>query len=438
MKHWKYLCFWIIGLACLQTFIMTTQIQSIEMSISERVVDTLEYKGLHRVETIMLGRDVVLTGDVSSPSANKNALRSVESVYGVRNVTSKLNINPLRLPHFRIIRDEHGIVLLQGELPSQKLVNQLAELVSKNIDHVIVVNEVFTEPEVTNPAWLEIVPGVLAEANQLVVMELEMGAGRLSIGGLLGSASDYKVMISRIEQFISSQGFQFVNKIGVHQLARELKYSEQLDTDVREVSDAAVSNEVVEEEVEEEVEQETVEEVDQEVGVGNTLSLNSEISSDVPQTTEMEIEVNLQESENAEVKPVVEDVETEALKMAQCQEEINDFIRITPIIFSTNSIELNEHGYNIVRDIALILDDCPVVNVNIHSHTDSSGNAESNLELSAQRAISVMNALNDLGVSESRLLAQGFGELKPIESNNSQEGSAKNRRIEIILERSKE
>jgi outer membrane protein OmpA-like peptidoglycan-associated protein len=68
----------------------------------------------------------------------------------------------------------------------------------------------------------------------------------------------------------------------------------------------------------------------------------------------------------------------------------------------------------------------------IGGHTDADGAADHNLVLSTQRAEAVKRQLEAMGVQGSRLTCKGFGESLPIAPNDTQEGKAKNRRVEFI------
>ena len=69
--------------------------------------------------------------------------------------------------------------------------------------------------------------------------------------------------------------------------------------------------------------------------------------------------------------------------------------------------------------------------VEISGHTDNVGDIKMNQKLSEDRAHSVKNFLLSEGVSESILTTIGYGESKPVESNNTIRGKAKNRRVEL-------
>jgi len=71
--------------------------------------------------------------------------------------------------------------------------------------------------------------------------------------------------------------------------------------------------------------------------------------------------------------------------------------------------------------------------LNIEGHTDATGSAEINQKLSAARAQAVLTFLKEMGVPEARMTAKGFGPDQPIAPNDTAEGRARNRRVEIIL-----
>jgi outer membrane protein OmpA-like peptidoglycan-associated protein len=75
----------------------------------------------------------------------------------------------------------------------------------------------------------------------------------------------------------------------------------------------------------------------------------------------------------------------------------------------------------------------PDKKIRVEGHTDSSGDAEANLELSEKRAQAVREALVGLGVAADRVTALGMGEDFPIASNEDEDGRAQNRRVDVIL-----
>ncbi|HEY8714481.1 MAG TPA: OmpA family protein [Candidatus Acidoferrum sp.] len=68
----------------------------------------------------------------------------------------------------------------------------------------------------------------------------------------------------------------------------------------------------------------------------------------------------------------------------------------------------------------------------VEGHTDNQGNAAANQALSERRAQAVVAWLTAHGVQASRLSAEGLGQTKPVADNGSEEGRAKNRRVELV------
>jgi len=71
--------------------------------------------------------------------------------------------------------------------------------------------------------------------------------------------------------------------------------------------------------------------------------------------------------------------------------------------------------------------------VDVFGHTDSTGSAQHNFDLSQRRALSVANYLSAQGVDSRRFAVTGFGKTRPIATNDTPEGRAQNRRVEIQL-----
>lgn len=105
------------------------------------------------------------------------------------------------------------------------------------------------------------------------------------------------------------------------------------------------------------------------------------------------------------------------------------------IQFRTGSATLLPASFPVLDDVYQVLTDAPNMRLRVEGHTDSEGGDDSNMRLSIERAQSVKVYLESKGLATSRLAAQGFGETKPLDTNRTPEGRAKNRRVEFhILE----
>lgn len=102
------------------------------------------------------------------------------------------------------------------------------------------------------------------------------------------------------------------------------------------------------------------------------------------------------------------------------------------INFDTGKWDLKSDGQAAVREIVAALKSAPALGIAIEGHTDNVGQAAANKSLSEKRAQSVMAAIVAGGIDAKRLSAAGFGQERPVADNRSEEGRAKNRRVELV------
>jgi len=103
------------------------------------------------------------------------------------------------------------------------------------------------------------------------------------------------------------------------------------------------------------------------------------------------------------------------------------------IYFDFNKSEIKPESDSALSEIAKLLKGEPTLKVNVVGHTDNVGTMESNMKLSLARAEAVVRALvTKHGIAADRLKGYGVGPLAPVASNDSEEGKAKNRRVELV------
>lgn len=102
------------------------------------------------------------------------------------------------------------------------------------------------------------------------------------------------------------------------------------------------------------------------------------------------------------------------------------------INFETGKSVIKPESQTIVEQIAAMLRSDPSLKVSIEGHTDNAGTPASNKTLSENRARSVVAALTAKGIDKTRLSSKGWGQEKPVADNTTEDGKAKNRRVEIV------
>lgn len=102
------------------------------------------------------------------------------------------------------------------------------------------------------------------------------------------------------------------------------------------------------------------------------------------------------------------------------------------ITFDIGKATIKEQSLPEINRILKLMNENPELSFEVQGHTDNTGNATLNQALSEQRAAAIVAKLVEMGISPSRLTAKGFGQSSPIADNSTDEGRAKNRRVEFV------
>lgn len=109
----------------------------------------------------------------------------------------------------------------------------------------------------------------------------------------------------------------------------------------------------------------------------------------------------------------------------------NGHVAIYGIHFNTGKADIQPDSEATLKEIVTLMQQDPALHLRVEGHTDNQGNATANESLSEMRAQSVVAWLAAHGVPAARLTAKGFGQTKPVADNSTEEGRAKNRRVEL-------
>jgi outer membrane protein OmpA-like peptidoglycan-associated protein len=115
------------------------------------------------------------------------------------------------------------------------------------------------------------------------------------------------------------------------------------------------------------------------------------------------------------------------------QTESGVVVTLGDVLFESGETSLRDEAMASLVEVVDLLQSEPDKDIRIEGHSDSTGDSETNLRISAQRANAVLDALVSLGVDPGRFTAGGMGEDFPIASNDTEEGRRQNRRVDVIL-----
>ncbi|HSN08941.1 MAG TPA: OmpA family protein, partial [Hanamia sp.] len=102
------------------------------------------------------------------------------------------------------------------------------------------------------------------------------------------------------------------------------------------------------------------------------------------------------------------------------------------ILFDVDKATLKPESMGSINEIYKLMQKNSSLKFEIDGHTDNTGDASHNLTLSQDRADAVKAQLTKMGIDGSRLTTKGFGDTKPMDSNDTPEGKANNRRVEFV------
>jgi outer membrane protein OmpA-like peptidoglycan-associated protein len=131
---------------------------------------------------------------------------------------------------------------------------------------------------------------------------------------------------------------------------------------------------------------------------------------------------------------VIEKAMEQEVTATDMADEINKsgHVAVYGIHFDTGKATIQPDSANVLEQIVNLLQQSSDLKLRVEGHTDSQGNATANQTLSEKRAQAVVAWLTSKGISASRLAAKGYGASKPVADNSTEDGRAKNRRVELV------
>jgi OmpA-OmpF porin, OOP family len=107
-------------------------------------------------------------------------------------------------------------------------------------------------------------------------------------------------------------------------------------------------------------------------------------------------------------------------------------VQLYGILFDLDKATLQPDSIEQLQHLLILLNENPDLSLEVQGHTDDQGSDDYNLELSSRRAETVVTWLGLFGIDSSRLEPKGYGESKPLQSNSTEAGRVKNRRVELV------
>jgi OOP family OmpA-OmpF porin len=136
--------------------------------------------------------------------------------------------------------------------------------------------------------------------------------------------------------------------------------------------------------------------------------------------------LNFNYSELTHMDPIIQHILLEAA-------EKGSVAVLKNLFFDTDKYDLKEKSITELEKVSRFLAENPAIRIEISGHTDNTGNPAYNQQLSERRAFAVYNYLVNKGIEKSRMAWKGYGHLRPIAPNTTEEEKQLNRRIEFLI-----
>ena len=171
---------------------------------------------------------------------------------------------------------------------------------------------------------------------------------------------------------------------------------------------------------------------------GCTIILQKGRRTDIEKISKLKNDMTELERAKAELEKQLQDEINNKQVKVEMQDKGLVITFVSEVLFDSGKAKLRKDSFSKLDKVASVLNTTVAdLNVGIEGHTDNQpikrSGWKSNWELSTARALSVLHYLSDKSVAQPRLAAIGYGEFKPVDSNDTAEGRQKNRRVEIVI-----
>jgi outer membrane protein OmpA-like peptidoglycan-associated protein/osmotically-inducible protein OsmY len=365
-------------------FLATSARQGVvEKDLTSRSTAALKAAGMDwaTVNLDQRGRDVQLNGMAASPAVRDEAFKTVQNVYGVRDVQNLVEVatapaqpaqvpTPLKTPDFSLQVVE-GKIVLQGVMGSQQEIDAAVKAVQGAYGKMPIDNQMQLADGVAPADWLNSVAGLLPALQGLENASLKVSAAGNSIGGDLPSEADKAGLLQKAQQVLGA-------------------------------------------------------------GIADQLAVKAPAAPEsAPMPAPVAAAPTKVEPETAAAPAPAATPEQQAV--TNCQQQLNDAMTGKTVLFETNKSAIKQDSLALLDSLVSIISSCqPTIaghGIQISGHTDNVGNDAYNQKLSQQRAGVVKNYFVKKGIDGGLVKSVGLGESKPIASNDDEAGRSQNRRI---------
>jgi OOP family OmpA-OmpF porin len=430
-----------------------------EQDLSANVRAALKNDVLDKVGISVAGRDVTFAAEAFSEKGRLSALTSVESVPGVRLVNDATQMVPEVSPYVWTAERDVVRVTLGGHAPLPAIKARLLEAARTSLNGVEVVDHMSyaggAPPRFDNAVLVLIEQIARLKQGKITLsdrsvslsgMARELGGREAIVGALMNLPEGFTVKSNAVEA--PPYVFQ-ANKDPVGGTLTLTGYVP--GNEVHAALASAAQRKFFDEKVVDELKASVgapkgfSEAVLRALGALSRLSTGSLVISDrevrlsgdalydgaasqIRQSLSKDLPQGWTAKADISVKPAAAPVDASV-----CQRLFSEILGKGKVRFEPGSATINPDSVGLLDRLAETALRCPTASIEVNGHTDSDGDAAANQALSEKRAQAVVDFLVKAGLPADRFKAAGYGSSQPVAANDTEEGKARNRRIEFLV-----
>lgn len=396
-----------------------------------------ELSKLEEGEVSLQKRTVKITGLATSKEQAQAIRKTVRSAYPTGyKVTDEIKVKepiiPVAFPFEFKANHANGVITLSGVVESKDQKQEILDLIKSEFPDSQIVDELTIARGAPDNFLQSVLAGLKllrsVESGEMLLRNDQLTLQGQSTDETLVNSLDQKP-VNLPENFSWVNGVKFDNS---KQLAEEAARKAKEEAE-RLVAEKAEQERLAAEKAKAEAEKKAKEEEEKKKAREKAEAEEKEAAKNITSKEELEKRKSWLSREQTAMRLEEMHKESGAVNAKECQLLMNSLVRGNAIRFSVNSSVINPNSYDILSKVHTVADRCTNTVIRVEGHTDKDGTDIYNLELSKRRAQSVVNHLVKLGIPSDRLDTKGFGEKKPVASNNTSAGKALNRRIEFVV-----
>ena len=448
-----------IPLVILWAFAAWTSTEPLEAELAGRSSAVLKDILLDKRKITVAGRDVTLTADAFSDEGRKGAVAAIEAVPGVRLVNDETRLVPEAKPFVWSAERDVIRVTLFGSAPLPSIKGKLLEAARADLGGVEVVDQT-NLARGAPPHFDEAALLLLEQVARLKDGKVAITDNKISVSGMareLGGREAIAAALKNLPEGFSIASNEIKAPPYIFQAYKDpvavtLTLSGNVpDSNARNAIVAASTRKFLSEKVVDNLKASlgapsnfvaavvpalgalsrlstgTLVVSDREVKISGDAfhdaapgQIRGNLIRDFPQGWQLKAEIS--------VKPAAAPVDASI-----CQQLFSELLAKGTIRFEPGRSSLDPDSAGLLDRLVEIALRCPTANIEIVGHTDGDGESAANQALSEKRAQAVVDYMTKAGLPAGRFTAVGYGSTQPVADNDTENGKAKNRRIEFVV-----